>query len=74
MNAEEARRLSFIHSKRMQCIYSKIENYAKKGYNEVHLCTNEASKEEMQVLRDNGYSAEYKNAEIDGGQYIVISW
>lgn len=74
MKAEEARKLTHDHSKRMQYIYKKIENDAKTGSNETWLFVSEASKEEIEVLKLNGYNVEYNTSEIDGGQMIVVKW
>lgn len=74
MKAEEARKLSSEHSKRIQKVYALIAESAKKGNNEVWLSTSEASGHELDVLRSNGYTAGYETSEVDGGQFVVIKW
>ena len=74
MTAAEARQLSFEHSKRMTHIYNRIKDSAKVGNNEVYLNTGDASKEEIGVLKNNGYTASYETSETDGGQFVVIKW
>ena len=74
MTAAEARKLTQQHSKRMQEVYKSIENSAKKGNNEVAIGHWEASTQELEALRANGFTATYETHEIDGGQYILIKW
>lgn len=74
MKAHEARKLTHDHSKRMQAIYKKIQESAKIGNNEITLFVSECSREELSVLRDNGYTAGYETSETDGGQFIIVKW
>lgn len=74
MTAKEARDLTFDHSKRMQAIYEGIKRSALRGNSETHLNVGECTKDEMEVLRKNGYTADYAYAEIDGMQYVVVKW
>jgi hypothetical protein len=74
MKAEEARKLTHDHSKRMQKIYKSIEDCAKQGNNELYLHTGDATMPELEVLRKNGFTAGYETSETDGGQFIVIKW
>lgn len=74
MKAHEARKLTHDHSKRMQEIFKKITDCAKSGGNYVELLTSECTKEEMSVLRDNGFDAGYEISKTDGGQFIFVKW
>lgn len=74
MTAEDARKLSFKHSKRMQLIYELIEASAKKGNRELQLFTSDCNKEEMEVLKKNDFAASYESSETDGAQFVLIKW
>lgn len=74
MKAEEARKISFAHSERMQKLYKMIENSAKHGNGELGVNTADATKAEMEVLQNNGYVVSYETSEIDGGQWVLIKW
>jgi hypothetical protein len=74
MTASEARKLTQQHSNRMQDIYKIIEKSAKLGSAEVSISHWEASNEELEALRSNGFTATYETFETDGGQYILIRW
>lgn len=74
MTAAEARKLTFEHSKRMKKIYRDIEQAAKSGGSNVCFNTGEVSIGEIEILRANGYNAVYETAEVDGGQFILVSW
>lgn len=74
MKAEEARKITAQHSKRMKAIYADIELAAKSGYSSTVISVGMASAPELDILRKNGYSASYETSEIDGGQFIVIKW
>jgi len=74
MKAADARKLTFEHSGRMKRIYDSIEKSAKNGNSEVYLMTDEVSKSEMELLRSNGFYADYEIQETDGGQLVSIKW
>lgn len=74
MTAEEARKITHDHSKRMKYIYAQIKSAAEAGSTQVVLFTNEVSKSEWKVLESRGYTVEYLISEIDGGQSILIKW
>lgn len=74
MTAEEAKKLTFEHSKRMQAIYKSIEKSAMKGNNELYMHTGEVTVNEMEVLKKNGFVVGYETSETDGGQFAVIKW
>lgn len=74
MTAEEARKLTFAHSERMQKIYARITDNAKQGRSNASFNTTECTSDEMKVLTEKGYAAKYDNAEEDGYQFVIISW
>lgn len=74
MTAKEARDLAFDHSKRIQEIYEAVKRSALRGNYETHLNTGECTKDEMEVLRKNGYDVDYAYSEIDGAQYVIVKW
>lgn len=74
MKAEEARKITFEHSKRMKKIYEAIEKSAKLGSSSTILTVGEASTPELEVLKANGYKAVYETSETDGVQYILVEW
>ena len=74
MKADEARKLAFENSKKMNAIYAAIRESAKRGNDYVTLHTGMAAKEEIEILRSNGFICSYETSEIDGGQFLQISW
>lgn len=58
----------------MKDIYECIERSAKRGNSFVTLDHSAASIPELEILRANGFAAEYESSETDGGQYILIKW
>lgn len=74
MKAEEARKITREHSKRIQHIYDCIEKEAKAGNSVLILNVSQANTQELDVLRSNGFTADYATSEIDGGQFIEIKW
>lgn len=74
MKAEEARKITFEHSKRMQVLYEAIERSAKRGNSQCSFDTSCASKEEIEVLNSNGFEAGYTTADEDGMQYVLVKW
>jgi hypothetical protein len=74
MKAEEAIKIAFEHSERMQSIYKSITESAKRGNYELCLNTHHIHSTEMEVLRQNGFTATYVTSELDGGQMALIKW
>jgi len=58
----------------MKKIYDDIAFSAKKGNSSCCFHNGDASKEELEVLRANGFTATYETSETDGGQFIVVKW
>lgn len=73
MKASEARKLTHDHSKRMKEIYKQIESSAKMGHSQAWIIGT-TTQEEIRVLRDNGFDANYEVSETDGGQAVVVKW
>jgi hypothetical protein len=74
MTADEARKLTFAHSERMQKVYTRIADNAKQGRSYASFNTSECTSDEMKVLADKGYSVKYDQAEEDGYQFVAVSW
>lgn len=74
MTAEQARKLAFENSKRMNAIYEDIRKSAMRGNSSVYLHTGMASTPEIEILKANGFSCGYEVSETDGGQMLLIKW
>lgn len=74
MTANEARKLAFENSKRMNAIYEDIRKSALRGNSSVYLNTGMASAPELEILKANGFTYGYETSEIDGGQMLLVKW
>lgn len=74
MKADEARKLAFENSKKMNEIYETIKESAKRGNRSVCLHTGMASKPELDILKEKGFNWKYEVSETDGGQFLEITW
>jgi hypothetical protein len=74
MTAQDARNLSLRNSDRMKKIYNSIEISAASGFRTSHFTLGEVEKEEMEVLKAQGFSVSYELGDIDRKQYILVKW
>lgn len=74
MTADDARKITKEHSKKVKALYASIETSAKRGNSEVVVSSAQCGDDEIQTLKKNGFSAGYEYSETDGGQFVLIKW